>query len=123
VAVDVSAIDPLLDTLNKLFAGSELAREKLEVWTLLRDIAREHAAGNLTDAETKMYANDIAKRTAALLARVGKPVAVDVLAEQLYAAIITVSSQSVGGLAFDIRRKMRSKREKARVRSEIESLL
>jgi len=123
VAVDISGIDPILDRLNRLFAGTERAREKLEVWTLLRDIAREHSAGNLTDAEVKMYVNDIAKRVAATLASAGKPVSVERLADDLYADIVTASSRSVAGLSAELRHKLRARREKARVRSELESLL
>jgi len=123
VAVDVSAIDPLLDRLNKLFAGTDKVREKLEVWTLLRDIAREHALGNLTDVETKMYVTEAAKRLSAVLASAGKPVSVEQLSNDLYADVVTLSTRTVAELRSDLMLRMRAKRAKARVRSELESLL
>ena len=123
MAVDVSAIDPLLDRLNKLFAGTDKVREKLEVWTLLRDIAREHALGNLTDVETKMYVTEAAKRLSAVLAGAGKPVSVEQLSNDLYADVVTLSTRTVAELRSDLMLRMRAKRAKARVRSELESLL
>lgn len=123
MAVDVSAIDPLLDRLNKLFAGTGLVREKMEVWTLLRDIAREHALGNLTDVETKMYVSEAVKRLASVLAAAGKPVSAEQLAEQLYADVLALSTRTVSALRTEVMHKVRSRRERARIRSEFESLL
>jgi hypothetical protein len=123
VAVDISNVDPILNMLNNLFRGTPYVREKLEAWTLLRDLAREKAAGNVTDAELKMYVREVAESIASTLARGGKAVPVEALIDELYKQIAGAALRDLSTFSADVRRRLRAKRERARVRSEIESLL
>lgn len=123
MAVDISNVDPILDMLNNLFRGTPYVREKLEAWTLLRDLAREKAAGNITDAELKMYIKEIAESIASTLARGGKTVSVETLIDDLYKQIAGAALRDLSTFSVDVRRKLHAKRERARIRSEIESLL
>jgi hypothetical protein len=123
VALDASSIDPVLGLLNKLFIGTALQAQKIEAWSLLRDIAREYAGGSITEAELEEYVGAIAKRLSALLASAGKGIPLDELKGELMKAVLDAAGRDMASLALDIRTRMARRRERRRLRSEIESLL
>ncbi len=123
MALDASSIDPVLGLLNKLFIGTALQAQKIEAWSLLRDIAREYAGGSITEAELEEYVGAIAKRLSALLASAGKGIPLDELKGELMKAVLDAAGRDMASLALDIRTRMARRRERRRLRSEIESLL
>jgi hypothetical protein len=123
VALDASQFDPVLGLLNKLFMGTSLQAQKIEAWSLLRDIAREYAGGSITEAELEEYVGAIAKRLSTLLASAGKGIPLDALKGELMKAVLDAAGRDMASLALDIRARMTRRRERRRLRSEIESLL
>jgi hypothetical protein len=123
VALDASQFDPVLGLLNKLFMGTALQAQKIEAWSLLRDIAREYAGGAITEAELEEYVGVIAKRLSTVLASAGKGIPSDALRDELMKAVLDAAGRDMASLALDIRARMAKRRERRRIRSEIESLL
>lgn len=123
MALDASSIDPVLGLLNKLFMGTALQAQKIEAWSLLRDIAREYAGGSITEAELEEYVGAIAKRLSTVLASAGKGIPLDALRDELMKAVLEAAGRDMASLALDIRTRMARRRERRRLRSEIESLL
>jgi len=123
MAVDVSAIDPLLAKLNEVFSGTMLAREKLDAWTLLRDIADAYASGDIAEHELRGYVAEIAESICAQVASAGKRCSPEKLAEELLALVkqraMTASSVRYRAMV----ERLRAAREKAREKKERLSVL
>jgi len=83
VAVDVSQIDPILAKLNEVYAGTTLFKEKMEAWSLLKDIASEYAAGNVMEGELPTFVREIAATICAQVAGQGKSYSPERLADEL----------------------------------------
>jgi len=123
VAVDIPAIDPVLAKLNEVFSGTSLHREKMEVWSLLRDLADEYIAGNVEEYELSTYVAEIAQTICAQIAGSGKACSPERLAEELLAAVRRYALTRSGTRAFSIREKLKTAREKAREKRERLSVL
>jgi hypothetical protein len=83
VAVDVSQVDPILAKLNEVYAGTTLYREKMDAWTLLRDIAAEYAVGNIMESELPTFVREIAMTICAQVAAQGKSYSPERLTDEL----------------------------------------
>jgi hypothetical protein len=83
VAVDVSQVDPILAKLNDVYSGTTLYREKMDAWTLLRDITAEYASGNIMESELLTFVREIAATICAQVAGQGKSYSPERLADEL----------------------------------------
>jgi len=94
VAVDVGQLDPILAKLNEVYSGTTLYREKMDAWTLLRDIAAEYAVGNIMESELPVYVREIAATVCAQVAAQGKSYSPEKLADELLQLVKQVAAAS-----------------------------
>jgi 5-carboxymethyl-2-hydroxymuconate isomerase len=123
VAFDVSKVDPLLAKLNEVYAGTQLFREKMEAWSLLRDMAESFSTGDIAEHELRGYVATIAESVCAQVASAGKPCSPERLAEELFALVKQRAAAVSASRFMAIREKMRAAREKAREKREGLSIL
>jgi hypothetical protein len=123
MAVDVSQVDPILAKLNELYSGTTLHREKLDAWTLLRDIADAFAAGDISESELKGYVSEIAQTVCAQIASQGKSYSPEKLADELFQLAKQRAVTTSGARYMAMVERLRSARERARERRERLSVL
>jgi hypothetical protein len=123
MAVDVSQVDPILAKLNDLYSGTPLVREKLDAWTLLRDIADAYASGDISESELGSYVREIAETVCAQIASQGKSYSPDKLADELLGLVKQRSATASGTRYMAMMDRLRSARERAREKRERLSVL
>jgi hypothetical protein len=119
----VRAADPVLALLNEVFAGTALYSEKLELWSIAKDIARSLAYGDITEVEARSMVAEVAAVTAARLQSEGKSISPDVLAERLFEAVKEASVKSVAELRARMFERIVKSRMRARERRETLGIL
>jgi len=98
---------PLMNALNKLFHGTPLHREKLEAYSLLRDLASEVAAGRVSDEEAEKMINGVAQTIAALLSAQGKVMTVEEVYKRIREAFdAEVNTQRLAALRSELARRI-----------------
>ena len=123
MAVDVSQVDPILAKLNDLYAGTTLVREKLDAWTLLRDIADAFVAGDISENEMIGYVREIAETICAQIAGQGKSYSPEKLADELIQLVKQRAATASSARYMAMVERLRSARERAREKRERLSVL
>ena len=120
---DVSQIDPILAKLNECYSGTPLQREKLELWSLLRDIAASLARGDVAELEVRALVAELAEGVAGQLAAHGKALSPEKLADELLGAVKDAAARAAAERTAAVRERLRRAGEKAREKRERLSVL
>jgi len=123
MAVDVSQVDPILAKLNDLYSGTTLMREKLDAWTLLRDIADAFVAGDISENEMIGYVREIAETICTQIASQGKSYPPEKLADELIQLVKQRAATASSARYMAMVERLRSAREKSREKRERLSVL
>jgi len=114
MSFDVNKVDPLLAKLNEVYSGTQLFREKMEAWSLLRDLADGFSTGDIAEHELQSYVATIAESICAQVASAGKSYSPEKLSEELVALVKQRAATVSAARFMAIREKMRTARQKAR---------
>jgi len=111
---------PILNTLNELLKGCGVEDRKMELFGLLRDIARELAEGRVTEEEVEHDVRELAAAVAAYRQKAGFASNVDEIAQKLMDAIRAERAEM--GIEA-VRRRLIARRERRGVTRERGGLL
>jgi hypothetical protein len=118
VAVDVSQVDPILAKLNDVYSGTTLYREKMDAWTLLRDITAEYASGNIMESELPTFVREIAMTICAQVASQGKSYSPEKLADELLQLVKQQAARSSAAKYMAMMERLSHIRARAREKKE-----
>ncbi|RLE88609.1 MAG: hypothetical protein DRJ67_01590 [Thermoprotei archaeon] len=105
--VAVVARMKLLNTINELFRGTPLVRDKLEAYSLLHDLAEEVASDRASMEEAEVMLDKVAETIAALLASAGKRVGVEEVSKKLKEAFkAEVNALRMSALRHELARRI-----------------
>jgi len=111
----VSTGSPILDLLNNLLRGCGVEDRKIELFGILRDIAREMAEGNVTEEEIVKDLRDLAGAIAVFRQRAGLSTDMDKVVERLLNALKLESATfSLESVRRRITARRRARREEGR---------
>jgi len=103
----VAAGPRLIDVLNELFRGTTLVKEKLEAYSLLRDLAEEVASGRATLEEAEPYLKQAIESIQSLLAGAGKGIPPEEVESRIRDAFKReVHAISLGALRHELARRL-----------------
>jgi len=113
----VPAPSAILNTLNELLKGCGAETQKLELFGILRDIARGMASGDVSEAEAASYIRKLAQSVAVLRQRAGLASSVDEIEKKLMDAVLADGAEaSIGAVKAGLLAKRRRPRVEVRER-------
>lgn len=111
----MSTGSPILDLLNDLLKGCGVEDRKIELFGILRDIAREMAEGNVTEEEIMKDLRDLAGAIAVFRQRAGLSTNIDKVVELLLNALRQErAAMSLEAVRRRITARRRARREEGR---------
>lgn len=110
----------ILNALNELLAGCGVESQKMELFGILREIARDYASGDVTDNELEGYMRELAGSVVVLRQRAGLESDIGEITQKLLDA---VKSDAAEFKIVVIKRKLHTRRGSRASRSEERGLL